>query len=326
MKAIQFEAFGDADVLFLAEIPDPEPRENDLIVRVAGIGVNRADITHRKGGYGRAFFGDSDVMGLEISGTVIATGPAVAGFHRGDRVMGIVGGGAYAELARLDYRLALRVPGQVDLVGAAAIPESFVTAHEALIHLGELSPGDTALIHAAGGGIGTAAVKLAREVGATVIATASARKKAQVLQLGADVVIDYEKEDFLEIADKLSGGKGVDVVIDFLGAPNLERNVRSLGKGGRLVQVGLMRGAGAGALPMDQLLFKHLKILGTVMKSRPIEVKQAMTHRFAERWLHSFASGELKPTVDKVFPLAHAAQAHRYMESGAAFGKILLLP
>ena len=164
MKAIQFESFGDADVLVLAEVSDPELREHDLIVRVAGIGVNRADITQRKGGYGRAFFGDSDLMGLEISGTVIATGSAVGDFQRGDRIMGIVGGGAYAELARIDHRMALRVPDGIDLIDAAAIPESFVTAHEALIHLGELTPGQTALIHAAGGGIGTAAVKLAKEL------------------------------------------------------------------------------------------------------------------------------------------------------------------
>jgi NADPH:quinone reductase len=283
--------------------------------RVRAAGVNRADLTQRRGGYGRPDFGDSTLMGLEIAGEVIAAGPAVSGFHVGDHVMGVVGGGAYAEVARIDHRMAIPIPARLDMVHAAAVPEAFVTAHEALIHLADLQSHETVLIHAASGGVGSAAVQLARAVGATIIATSEAEKLDRVRALGAAVCVDYQTQDFAEAVAKATGSKGVDVVIDFIGAPYLERNVRSLAEGGRLVQVGL---------PLDLVLFRHLRIMGTVMKSRPQEIKHAMVARFRERWLAPLGRGEIVPAIDGVFPLERAADAHRRMEEGKSFGKIIL--
>jgi NADPH:quinone reductase len=324
MKAILFDDFGDVQVLHLANAPDPELRPNDLLVRVRAAGVNRGDLTHRRGGYGWPDFGDSSIMGLEIAGEVIEVGTGATSFERGDRVLGIVGGGAYAELARIDYRMAMPIPIELDFVEAAAVPEVFVTAHEALIHLADLKPSETVLIHAASGGVGSAAVQLAHAVGARVIATAKGSKLDRVRALGADVGIDYKIQDFVQEVAKRTRNRGVDVVIDFIGAPYLERNVRSLADGGRLVQVGIMGGARDAKLPLDILLYRYIRIIGTVMKSRPQEVKHAMTARFRDRWLAAFGRRDVKPVVDSTFPLADAAIAHRRMEGGQCFGKIIL--
>lgn len=326
MQAIVFDDFGGPEVLVAREIPVPEVRPHDLLVRNASIGVNRTDLLHRKGAYGRAYFGDADTMGLEIAGTVVATGPEVQGFAVGDRVMGIVGGGAYAELSRIDHRMAMPVPAGMDLVAAGAVAEVFVTAHEALFHLARLHAGESVLIHAAAGGVGSAAVQLAHAAEARVFATAGGDKRGAVLGCGADVFIDYRSEDFQAVVAQATQGRGVDVVIDFIGAPYLQRNVRSLADGGRLVSVGLLGGAQGAELPMDVLLYRHLQIFGTVMKSRPPEVKQAMVQRFAQQWLPALAAGVIRPVIDSTFALADAAQAHRRMESGASIGKILLLP
>ncbi len=263
-------------------------------------------------------------MGLEMAGEVIAMGDAVAGFAVGDRVMSIVGGGAYAEIARVDYRMAIPIPKHLDMVHAAAIPKVFVTAHEALAHLAGLQQSETVLIHAAAGGVGSAAVQLAHAIGATVIATSTAEKLERVRSLGADVGIDYRTQDFAEAIATATDGKGVDVVIDFIGAPYLERNVRSLATGGRLVQVGIMGGSSGAATPLDVVLHRHLRIMGTVMKSRPQEVKQAMVRRFRDRWSTALNREEVIPVIDSVFPLEQTADAHRRMESGQSFGKIIL--
>ncbi|MDN8614466.1 NAD(P)H-quinone oxidoreductase [Variovorax ginsengisoli] len=326
MKAIVFDDFGGPEVLVIREVAAPEVRPHDLLVRNASIGVNRADLSHRKGAYGRAFFGDADTMGLELAGTVVEVGAQVQGFRVGDRVMGIVGGGAYAELSRIDHRMAMHVPPGLDLVDAGAVAEVFVTAHEALFHLGRLQAGESVLVHAAAGGVGSAAVQLAHAAGARVFATAGGDKRDAVQGFGADEVIDYRSDDFQAVVAAKTDGKGVDVVIDFIGAPYLERNLRSLAVGGRLVVVGLLGGAEGAALPMDLLLYRHLQIFGTVMKSRPPEVKQAMVQRFAQRWLDALAAGAIRPVIDSSYALADAAQAHRRMESGQSVGKILLLP
>ncbi|MDM0036922.1 NAD(P)H-quinone oxidoreductase [Variovorax sp. J22P271] len=326
MQAIVFDDFGGPEVLVIREVARPEVRPHDLLVANASIGVNRADMSHRKGAYGRANFGDSDIMGLEIAGTVVEKGSEVLGYSIGDHVMGIVGGGAYAEFSRIDHRMAMRVPEGLDLVDAGAVAEVFVTAHEALFHLARLQAGESVLIHAAAGGVGSAAVQLAHAAGARVFATVGGDKRDAVRGFGADEVIDYRTEDFQAVVDQRTDGKGVDVVIDFVGAPYLERNVRSLAVGGRMVIVGLLGGIEGASFPLDAVLYRHLQIFGTVMKSRPPEVKQAMTQRFAKRWLDALATGAIRPVIDSTFPLADAARAHRRMESGESVGKILLLP
>ena len=324
MKAITFDDFGAAEVLQLHDVAEPELRDSDLLVRNHAAGVNRADVIQRTGGYGKDSYGDSAIMGLEIAGEVIALGKDVQGFAVGDRVMGIVGGGGYAEQARIDYRMAMPIPDGIDYVQAAGIPEAFVTAHEAAFHLGRLDAGESILIHAAASGVGSAAVQLAHAAGARVFATASATKLDRVRDLGADVAIDYKADDFAKAIERETGGKGVDVIVDFIGAPYFERNLASLNFGGRLIEVGLLGGAKGASLPLDRLLYRHLQIIGTVMKSRPQSVKQAMTQRFRDRWLHAFDDGTLVPVIDSEFPLADAAQAHRRMESSASIGKIIL--
>ena len=325
MKAIIIENFGDADVLKLQDAPSPEVRPTDLLVRVYAAGVNRADLTHRTGGYGRPDFGDSPIIGLEIAGEVIQTGSDVSGFKVGDRVMGVVGGGAYAEQARIDYRMAMHIPAQQDYVHAAAIPEVFVTAHEAMMHLARLKSGDSVLIHAAAGGVGSAAVQLAYATGATVYATTEGSKLARVEHLGADVAIDYKTTDFAEVIADKTGGRGVDVVIDFVGEPYFARNIASLANGGRLIQVGILGGGGQVSIALEHILYRHLQIIGTVMKSRTQPEKHDMIKRFREHWLERFeGAGSLEPVVDSTFALSRAADAHRRMESSQNVGKIIL--
>jgi putative PIG3 family NAD(P)H quinone oxidoreductase len=320
-----FDQFGAADVLKLGDVPEPVLRPHDLLVRTRAAGVNRADLTHRRGGYGRPDFGDSTIMGLEIAGDVIAVGEEVRGHAVGDRVMGIVGGGAYAEMARIDYRMAMPIPPNLDYIQAAAITEVFVTAHEALIHLGRLQAGETVLVHAGAGGVGGAAVQLAHALGARVFATARAEAHDLVRRLGADHVIDYESEDFADVVARLTEGRGVDLVLDFIGAPYFERNVNALDFGGRLVQIGIMGGTDDARIPLERLLYRHLQIIGTVMKSRSQGVKHGMSMRFRERWLPAFANGTLAPIVDSVFALADAGAAQQRMEDGLAVGKIVLV-
>lgn len=326
MQTIAFDEFGGPEVLVLREAPQPELRPHDLLVRNASIGVNRADISHRRGLYGHPNFGDSSIMGLEIAGTVIDMGTQACGFAVGDRVMGIVGGGAYAEVSRIDCRMAMHVPASLSLVDAGAVPEVFVTAHEALFHLANLQAGETVLIHAAAGGVGSAAVQLAHAAGARVFATASQEKCDAVRSFGAEECIDYRSTDFEPVVLGKTHGQGVDVVIDFIGAPYLESNIRSLAMGGRMVIVGLLGGVDAIKFPMDVVLTRCLKIFGTVMKSRPPEIKQAMVQRFAKRWTNDLTTGKIRPVIDRTFPFSEAEHAHRRLEAGSTIGKILLLP
>lgn len=325
MKAIVFEGAGNADVLRLVDEAMPAVRPNDVLVRVHAAGVNRADILQRQGVYGaRPDFGDSLVPGLEIAGEVIEVGPQAKGYKIGDRVMAIVGGGGYAEYARVNSHMCIPVPERLTYVQAAAIPEVFVTAHEALIHLGELKREDWVLIHAAAGGVGSATVQLAHALGSKTVFTASGKERiARVIALGGSVGVDYKKEDFLAATMEATGGRGVDVVIDFVGGPYLDRNLRALAPGGKLIEVGALGGS-EGGLRVDVLVHRYLRIIGTVMKSRSLEEKIAMTTRFRERWLGAFEIGTLQPVVARVLPLDHAAEAHRLMQASGNIGKIIL--
>jgi len=323
MKAIMFADFGNADVLHLAEAPLPEIRPDDILVKVMAAGVNRADLLQREGVYGSQTYGDSPILGLEIAGEVVASGSAVVDFAIGDRVMGIVGGGAYAEYARLDSGMVAIIPDGMSFIEAAAVMESFVTGWEALAHLGQLAKGETVLVHAAAGGIGSAAVQLGKAVGAHVLATASTGNIENVLSLGAEAVFDYRRLEFeAEVVDA-TASRGVELIIDLVGGSYLARNIRSLAPGGRLVQVGLLGRDNNAIIPLDLVLHNHLRLIGTVMKSRPRLEKRAMVRRFAEQVL-PMMGGELRPVIGAVYPLEEAAEAHRRMEAGGLFGKIVL--
>ncbi|MET0968416.1 MAG: NAD(P)H-quinone oxidoreductase [Tardiphaga sp.] len=324
MKAIVFDHFGAEDVLRFDEVAAPELRPGDLLVRVAAAGVNRADLQQRAGAYGVQAFGDSELLGLELAGTVIAAGSGATGFAPGDRVMGIVGGGAYAEQARIDHGMAVRIPADMSFIDAAAVMESFVTAYEAVAHLAGIRSGQSVLVHAAAGGIGSACVQLAAALGATVFATASKAMAAEVGRLGAAHVYDYRDDDFVVGIMARTAEAGIDAVIDFVGGDYLARNLRVLKPGGCLVQVGILSGQAETAIPLKLVLQRHLKIVGTVMKSRSPAEKRAMTERFAAHVLPLFATGQLKPIISAVYPLAEAADAHRRMKAGGGFGKIVL--
>lgn len=323
MKAIIFDDFGGADVLRLADAPMPELRPDDLLIKVMAAGVNRADLLQREGVYGSQSYGDSPILGLEVAGEVMAIGDTVSGFAVGDRVMGIVGGGAYAQYARLDSGMAIGIPAGLSFMEAAAVMESFVTGWEALAHLGHVAKGETVLVHAAAGGIGSAAVQLAKAAGATVLATASAVNIDNVLSLGADAVFDYKRVDFeAEVVDT-TASRGVNVIIDFVGGSYLARNIRSLAPGGRLVQVGLLGRDDNAIIPLGVVLHNHLRLIGTVMKSRSRAEKRAMVQRFTGQVLPMMGQ-VLKPVIGAVYPLAATSEAHRRMEAGGLFGKIVL--
>ncbi|WP_343617311.1 NAD(P)H-quinone oxidoreductase [Novosphingobium sp.] len=324
MKAIVQSSFGPAEVLHSAEVPMPDIRPNDLLVRVHAAGVNRADILQREGFYAGQHFGESDLLGLELAGEIIAVGEAVADMRPGDRVMAIVGGGAYAEYARVDQAMAVKVPPNLSFAEAAGVMEAFVTAVEAVCHLARLQRGQSVLVHAAAGGIGSACVQLAHALGARVLATAGARRLADVLEIGASVAFDHRADDWEAGVRAASDGQGVDAVIDFVGGDTLAPNLRSLRPGGTLVQVGILSGKADATLPLNLLLHNHLRLQGTVMKSRLPAEKRAMVERFAEIALPLMADGRPRPLIHAQFPLDQAADAHRLMEAGGGMGKIIL--
>lgn len=323
MKAITFDAPGNPDVLYLGEMPDPVPGPEDLLVRVRASALNRADTLQRRGLYPPPP-GESEILGLELAGEVEAVGRAVSDFAPGDRVFGLVGGGSYAEKALLHAGMAMRIPADWSFEQAAAVPEVFLTANETLFTLGRLTRGETVLIHAGASGVGTAGIQMAHQAGAHVLITAgSAEKIARTIELGADAGINYKEEDFAERVLALTDRAGVELVQDFIGAAYWQRNLRCLKTEGRLVIVGLMGGTKVEA-DLNAILRKRLQIIGSVMRSQPLANKIAMTQRFQERWLPLLQSGTLHPVIDKTFPLADAAAAHRYMEENRNIGKIIL--
>lgn len=323
MKAITFDAPGDPEVLHLADVPDPTPGPEDILVRVRASALNRADTLQRRGNYPPPP-GESEILGLELAGEVEAVGSAVRGFSAGDRVFGLVGGGGYAEKALLHSQMAMRIPEAWGFETAAAVPEVYFTANETLFTLGELTQGETVLIHAGASGVGTAGLQMAKQAGARVFITAgSAEKIARCTELGADAGINYQEEDFAERVMALTDKAGVELVQDFIGAAYWDRNLRCLKVAGRMVMVGLMGGIKVEA-NLNVIMGKRLRIMGSVMRSQPLQNKIAITRRFQERWLPLLESGALKPVIDTSFPLAEAAAAHRYMEENRNVGKILL--
>ena len=323
MKAVLRSGDGGAEVLKLGEVPTPQPTETQLLVDVRATALNRADLIQRRGGYPPPP-GESEILGLEIAGTVSRMGTGVTGFKNGDRVFGLVGGGGYAEKAVIDYRMAMVIPEKWSFEQAAAVPEVFFTANENIFTLGRLAAGETILIHAGGSGVGTAGIQIAHHAGANVFVTAgSADKIERCVGLGATAGINYKKSDFVTEIERLTDGVGVDVVLDFIGAPYLARNLQILKTKGRLSQVGLMGGSTT-EIDLGIVMRKRLQIIGSVMRPQSLEEKIAITQRFVERWLPELKTGKLQPVIDAVFPLAKAREAHAYMEANRNFGKIIL--
>ena len=327
MKAIVIARPGGPEVLEYREIPDPVPGPEDLLVRVRATALNRADVLQRMGGYPQpgpkpAF----EIPGLEFAGEVIQAGSRVEGFSLGDRVMGLLAGGGFAEQVVVHQRQAMKVPANLSFREAGAVPEVYITAHDALRQC-DLVAGESVLIHAAGSGVGVAAIQIAKVMGASFVAgTASSEDKlARAAALGLDLGINYRTADFAEEIARATGGRGVDVVLDVIGADYWERNLKSLALKGRMVLVGMMSGSGTQA-NLAMLLMKRLQVRGTTLRARPLEEKAAATRAFEKSVVPHLASGRVKVVVDRVFPLAEAGAAQTYLESNANFGKVVLEP
>lgn len=322
MRAVVLDAYGGPEVLQVQEVPDPEPGPDEVLVDITATALNRADLLQRMGLYPGPPM-PREIPGMELSGRVAALGSRVTAWSVGDAVMGIVGGGAYAERIAVHERQLVAVPSSVALPDAAAIPEVFITAFDALVAQGGLTSGRVALVHAGGSGVGTAAIQTAKAVGARVVATASAGKVGRCLELGADRAVDYASEDFVAVARELTGGRGVDVVLDVIGGDYVDRNVAALRVGGRIVQVGVM---GGGVVPVNlgMLLPKRASLIGTVLRARPLEEKIAITQRFAAELLPLFDTGALQPVIDSRYALDDIAAAHAHMAANANVGKILI--
>lgn len=323
MRAVVLREHGGPEVLVITESADPVPGPEEVLVRVHATALNRADLLQRMGMYPNPFPADDEIPGLEFAGEVVSCGPRVLMWRPGDRVMGIVSGGAYAEKLVIHERQAMEVPAGMCWTDAAAIPEVFITAWDALVVQGGLTSGRWAMVHAGASGVGTAAIQICRAIGARVIVTCSAGKVQACRGLGADVVVDYGSQDFVEAAREATGGAGVDVVLDVIGGEYVEKNVAALAVKGRIIQVGVMAGK---PLPFNigLLLGKRATITGTVLRARPTEEKIAISRQFAAEMLPLFSTGALRPVVDSVYAFADVAEAQQRMASNANTGKIVL--
>jgi len=320
MKAIVLDQPGEADVLRYDDAPDAQASPGELLVRVRATAVNRADILQRRGGYAPPP-GASPILGLELAGEVVQ--PA-GEWRPGDRVMAVVTGGGYAELAVVPPGMAIRIPDRFSFEQAAAIPEAFLTAFLNLFTLGRLQSGETVLIHAGASGVGTAAIQLARATGAQVIATAGSEAKLALCRdLGARVAINYKTEPFAERVREATGGQGANLVLDFVGAPYWEANMAALAPYGRLMLIGFLGGS-RGELDIGAILGKSITVAGTTLRRTPLPQKIALARAFSEFAIERFVRGELRPVIDRVFPLAQAAEAHRTIEANANAGKVVL--
>ncbi len=324
MIAIEISRPGDPDVLVPVERPTPIAGPGEVLIQVAAAGVNRPDVMQRRGRYPPPP-GASDIPGLEVAGIVGALGEGVTGWRGGDRVCALVSGGGYAEYCVAPAAQCLPVPDGVDLVDAAAIPETFFTVWTNVFERGKLRPGETLLVHGGSSGIGTTAIQIAHARGARVFVTAGSREKCHACErLGAERGIDYKVEDFVAVVKQLTGGRGVDVILDMVGAEYFARNLEALAVDGRLVEIATQRGAKA-ELNIAVLMQRRLTITGSTLRIRSIEQKGAIADALRREVWPLLESGAVKPIIHARFPLREAAAAHRLMESGAHIGKIVLV-
>ncbi|WP_198374839.1 NAD(P)H-quinone oxidoreductase [Neoroseomonas rubea] len=324
MTYIAHGAGGGAEVLVPARGPLPVPQPDEVLIRVMVTGVNRPDVQQRSGAYPPPP-GASPIIGLECAGEVVATGASVTRYKIGDRVCALTNGGAYAGYCAAPEAQTLPWPAGFDAVRAAALPETYFTVWANLFGHGRLQPGETVLVHGGTSGIGVTAIKLAKAFGATVYATAgTAAKVAACLGFGADAAIDYRAQDFAEEVKRLTGSKGVDVVLDMVGAAYFQRNLRCLGWDGRLVIIAFLGGHQADAVDLRPVMLKRLTVTGSTMRPRTTAQKGALAAALEEKVWPLLAAGRCGPEIFRTFPLTEAAEAHRLMESSAHVGKIML--
>ncbi|MGI3902370.1 MAG: NAD(P)H-quinone oxidoreductase [Janthinobacterium lividum] len=323
MAAIAITAHGGPEVLQAEERPVPRPKPGEILIRVAAAGVNRPDVLQRAGHYAPPP-GASDLPGLEVSGEVVALGEGATRFGLGDRVCALVPGGGYAPYVTTPEPQALPVPGRLSMIEAAALPENYFTVWVNVFDHGRLQPGETLLVHGGTSGIGTTAIQLGVAFGATVLATAGSAVKCDAIRaLGAARAIDYKQEDFVDVTKGVTGGHGADVILDMVGGPYIERNYQAAADRGRIVQIAFLGGATA-EVNFAPLMMKRLVHTGSTLRPRTIAEKDAIARALEEKVWPLLASGQVKPLIDRVFPLHDAAAAHRWMEQGDHVGKIML--
>ncbi|KUN32979.1 NAD(P)H-quinone oxidoreductase [Streptomyces longwoodensis] len=324
MHAITIPEPGGPQALVWAEVPDPVPGEGEVLVEVVASAVNRADILQRQGFYDPPP-GASPYPGLECAGRVAAIGPAVSGWSVGDEVCALLAGGGYAEKVAVPAGQLLPVPKGVDLTRAAALPEVVCTVWSNVFMVAHLRPGETLLVHGGSSGIGTMAIQLAKAVGAKVAVTAGTRAKLErCAELGADILINYRDQDFVEEVKKATDGAGADVILDNMGAKYLDRNVRALAVNGRLAIIGMQGGAKA-ELNIGALLSKRAAVSATSLRARPLEEKAAIVAAVREHVWPLVDGGHVRPVVDREVPMPDAAEAHRIVEESGHVGKVLLV-
>jgi len=324
MKAVRVSEPGGPEKLEIADAPDPVPGPTEVVIEVHASGLNRADLLQRRGLYPPPA-GTTDILGMECAGVVSELGAGCSDTVRvGERVMVLLAGGGYAERVAVPEALLMKIPDALSFEQAAAIPEAFLTAREALFAVGGLLRTESVLIHAAAGGVGSAAVQLAHVHGSRVFATAGGAAKTEwVRALGADHVIDYKSQDFAALIQAETEGRGVNVILDFIGAAYAEQHAACLATRGRQVVLGVMGGAKA-SINFGQLLQKRQSVLGMVMRSRSTREKIELTRAFVRSTLPLFADGRLRPLVDRVFSLSDVALAHQRMEGNQNLGKVVL--
>ncbi len=323
MMAIEIAAPGGPEQLRMARRPMPQPGEGEVLVRVAAAGVNRPDVMQRQGRYPPPA-GASDIPGLEVAGEVIALGANVSGVALGDRVTALLPGGGYADHAVAAAALCLPIPNGLSMVEAAALPETFFTVWTNLFERGGLKAGESVLIHGGTSGIGTTAIQLAAAWGARVFATAGTREKARACErLGAARGIDYRAEDFVEVIRQETAGKGVDLILDMVGASYLARNMDAAALEGRLVVISLIGGARA-EINLGTLMSKRLTVTGSTLRVRTVAQKTAVADGLRRHVWPLLAAGRVRPVIHATFPLAQASDAHRLMETSQHIGKIVL--
>jgi len=323
VRAAVVTRYGEPDVIAVEDVPDPVPGPEEILVRIVSSAINRADTLQRQGAYPdpRRRSGP-EILGLEFAGTVAAIGERVTSWKVGDAVMGIESGACNAELVTTHERQALPVPSNVTLADAAAIPEVYLTAWDALVVQGGLTSGRWALVHAGASGVGTAAIQLGKAIGARIAVTCSVGKIDACRQLGADIVLERSPADWAA-ALKQAVPDGVDTLLDVIGGEETNRNLASVRPQGTIVQVGLM-GGGQTPVNLGLLLVKRVHWIGTALRSRPLEQKIALSQRFRSEVIPLFESGALRPVIDSRFRLDDIVDAHRHMESNANVGKILI--
>jgi putative PIG3 family NAD(P)H quinone oxidoreductase len=323
MKAITIPEPGGPDALVWTDVPDPQPGPGEVVVDVRASAVNRADLLQRQGHYPPPP-GAPPYPGLECSGVISAAGADVTGWEVGQDVCALLAGGGYAERVAVPAGQVLPVPGSVDPVHAAALPEVACTVWSNLVQLARLGMGETLLVHGGGSGIGTFAIQLGNALGATVAATARSSKHEPLRELGATHLIDYTKDDFAEEIRRATDGRGADVILDIIGASYLDRNVAALATGGRLVVIGLQGGRRA-ELDLAALLGKRASVSATALRSRPVEEKTEIVQGVRDEVWPLVESGAIRPIIDRRIPLSQASEAHRVVESSDHIGKVLLV-